>query len=32
VSTVENYRASFSKVIAQEGFDAHIHKLANKKS
>jgi len=32
VSTVENYRASFSKVIAQEGFDALIHKLANKKS
>jgi len=30
VSTVENYRSSFSKVIAQEGFDALISKLAKK--
>lgn len=30
VSTVENYRSSFSKVIAQEGFDALIAKLAKK--
>lgn len=30
VSTVENYRSSFSKVIAREGFDALIAKLAKK--
>jgi phospholipid transport system substrate-binding protein len=30
VSTVENYRSSFSKVIAQEGFDALISKLSKK--
>jgi phospholipid transport system substrate-binding protein len=30
VSTVENYRSSFSKVIAQEGFDALIAKLSKK--
>ncbi len=29
-STVENYRSSFSKVIAQEGFDVLISKLAKK--
>jgi phospholipid transport system substrate-binding protein len=32
VSTVENYRSSFSKVIAQEGFDALITKLSSQKS
>ncbi len=30
VSTVENYRGSFSKVIAREGFDALIAKLSKK--
>ena len=30
VSTVDNYRSSFSKVIAREGFDALIAKLAKK--
>jgi phospholipid transport system substrate-binding protein len=30
VSTVENYRSSFSKVIAQEGFDSLIAKLSKK--
>jgi phospholipid transport system substrate-binding protein len=28
VSTVENYRASFSKIIAKEGFDALINRLS----
>jgi len=30
VSTVENYRSSFSKIIAQEGFDALIARLSKK--
>ncbi len=30
VSTVENYRSSFSKIIAQEGFDSLIAKLSKK--
>jgi phospholipid transport system substrate-binding protein len=30
LSTVENYRSSFSRVIAQEGFDALISKLAKR--
>ncbi len=30
VSTVQNYRSSFSKIIAQEGFDSLIAKLSKK--
>ncbi len=30
VSTVENYRSSFSKIIAKEGFDALIARLSKK--